>query len=301
MDKKQLLQRYRNMDFKQIREIEKAIENGLSEKEINIFAKTNLSDYEMKQIRLLLEYNLTAEHKVTEGQINYMINLWSSEEMELVRICYEKNMLQNEVEDLIKEYRKTYKIEEIIEGLENGLTINEIKKYINPEYNERQRKQLRLLLEYNLTADPKLTEEQINFVTNPNLEYYEMQLIKLCYQKFISQNEIERLLNTRFDSLQIKEICNGLENGLSLEEIRTYAKPELDYFRMYKIRLALEYNSIESKQISEIIDNIEQKKSHNFEINDTQDLDKIIANNPPEKSSKIKNNLNKVINDSLNR
>ena len=295
-----------NLDEYQISQIGIGIEAGLTLDEVKIYAKPEFSWKQMFEIRKLLEYNLTADQKLTEEQIQFIANpdledyemnfirlcyeknihlndikelmnknidewqlrqiktaiknnLSSDEikfiatsnlnwyEMALARSCYENNVPQNEIDDLLDLNLDADRLIEIYKGLNNGLTIEEIKIYANYIYNVDQIYEIRLLLEYNLTAEPKLTEEQIQFITNPNLNADEMQLIRVCYENNIPQNKIEELLNKDFDENQIEEIVRGLENGLTIDEVKIYAKSNLYFDQMEQIRLGLEHQLTEEQ------------------------------------------------------
>lgn len=355
MDKEQMLQKYKAIGFNkaQMFEIEIAIENGLTEDEINIFAKLDFNDSQMRQIRYTLENNLTAETKLTKDQIKFIANPdleWY--EMSLIKTCYKYNMLQNEMEELLAqckslgvnktngiirgvesnlsldeikfyinselnsskmvEIRQILKwnatlehkysleelrfvinpklnkkqIEEIRLGLEHGLLISEVKIYAKPEYHEYQMEEIRLALEH------KLTQDQINFITNPDLESYEMRLIRVCCENNVAQNEIEELISLKFNEMQTYEIIYGLKNGLTIDEIKTYAIPELSWLDMKNARKQTEAEHEQNKQFEEAT-NPKPKLIEQNEINDNQDLDKIIADNPTDITDGQNNDLNK--------
>lgn len=42
--------------------------------------------------------------------------------------------------------------------------------------------------------------------------------------------------------MQMEEIRSGLELGLSIKQVKTYAKPEYNYNQMYELRKAIENN-----------------------------------------------------------
>ena len=54
---------------------------------------------------------------------------------------------------------------------------------------------------------------------------------------------------SRLNKSQIDQVCFGLENGLSMEQVSVYAKPELDSKQMREIRRGLE-NGLSMEQVS---------------------------------------------------
>lgn len=91
-------------------------------------------------------------------------------------------------------------------GFDKGLTIDKIRIYAKPEFNGEQMCQILFSIEANLGL------EQISFIANPKLKWYEMQIARTCYENKIPQNEMYELL--RFASI----------NGKSNQRVENYEK-----------------------------------------------------------------------------
>ena len=242
-----LLQEYKKIGFKG-RQLEK-LKIAIEEEFLN---NIKYNETQKKELKLLLEYNRNAEQEITEEQLRFIANPDLEDyEMHLIRLCYERNIQQNEIEELLNKNFGEYQIYEMINGLENGLTIEEVIFYANPELDDLQMKEIRLLLEFNATLEHKYSLKDFNFIT-PKFGEYQMEQIRL-----------------------------GLENGLPLDEVRTYAKPEYDSQKMYEKRCALEKINKEIKKYNLLEDyrnlgfNVEQLKEIEMAIDDNLTVDEI--------------------------
>ena len=221
MDKEQLLQKYKIMGFNDLQmiQIESAIEASLPEKQIDILAKFKYEANKMKEIRLLLEHNLNAKLNLSQQQLEELIQNKRTSEIILTRLMYEGKIKKRHKNKILTMFNDE-QIDEITYGLENSLPLGEVEIYANPKFNKLQMKELRLLLEYNKIADRKLTKKQIQFITNHNLKWQEMQIIKLCYENNISQNETQKLLKMFNDgNCYIDNISYILTNKMNIDKI----------------------------------------------------------------------------------
>ena len=247
--------------------------------------------------------------------------------MELVRICYEKNIPQTEINEFLNKGFNKNQIQEITSGLKNKLTIDEIKIFANPNIEYYKMHQIRLGLEHKLTIDEiklytkpeynfrhmaqirlsieaKLPKEQIDFIANLK-NSNDMHLARVCYENKVPQKEIDDLLSKNFDKMKIYEICTGLENGLTIDQVKTYANPEYDWSKMHYSRERLERTreqNISTDKLNEkteiqnlqeyersLDDEIksleeEQPQTEPIEIDEAQTLDDLIANTPADES-----------------
>ncbi len=112
---------------------------------------------------------------------------------------------------LIKEQRAG--VHEICEGLEHGLTKEQVRLYANPEFSNVNMREIRSGLEHGLS------EEQVRLFANPE-----------------------------FNDGQMKEIRLGLEGGLSMEQVGIYAKPLFYGEQMKELRLGLQNMGFTAKE-----------------------------------------------------
>ena len=275
------------LEIKQMEEIHLGLKHGLPVDKVKIYANPEYESGKMEEIRLGLE------HKLTLNQINFLRSIKprtignlidSDSEIKIARLCYENNVSQNEIDELLNKKLNYEQMREVIKGLEKGLTIDAIKIYASPEYSSQKMEQIRLLLEYDKTAEIKLTEDQINFIANPALKDYEMNFIRLCYEHNIPQNEIEELLAKEFDYRQFYEINKGLEHGLTLDEVKTYADLEYAHYQMEYKREQLEKEHEQNKQFEEIV-NPKIKSIEQNDVIEQKSLEDDIKDNPADEPS----------------
>lgn len=106
------------------------------------------------------------------------------------------------------------------------------------KYNREEMEEIRLALEL------KLTPKQIIFIANPDLKWYEMELVRVCYEKGIPQNEIKELLNKGFGEERMSEILQGLKEGLTIDEIKVYANSKFSKLEMNVNRFLVKNKNI---------------------------------------------------------
>lgn len=94
-----------------------------------------------------------------------------------------------------------------------------------------------------------LTEDQIKIYVNPNFSELDMKIIRKAILHKICPEGVKLIAEGMFDGLEAKEIRKGFEHGLTLEQVLIYAWPDYpEYhafakytdFAMKEIRKALE-------------------------------------------------------------
>ena len=236
-----LLQKYeaKGFDRHQMREIEDAIEFGLTEEEIDIIANSKYDIRQMKQAGKVLKYNKTAEQKLTEEQIKFVTNPdleWFK--MKFIRICYEHNVPQNEIDELLNKNFLINHFLVIADGLDSNLSIDEVKIYAKSEYSHSQMDLIRKLLIYNQTAEVKLTQEQMNFIANPDLKLEEMRIAQMCFKHNVPQKEVENIFKLNDSRQLMRDIANGFSNNLTFEEIKLSIKEPKTYRKAIQEQMA---------------------------------------------------------------
>lgn len=66
-----------------------------------------------------------------------------------------------------------------------------------------------------------------------------MYQIRWGLQKNLSQEQINLLADSEFNSLQMQEIRKGFADGLSMKQVKAYAAPRVDFHEMAAIREGL--------------------------------------------------------------
>ena len=234
-----------NQELKTKESQENQIDKTKKEKLLQKYKDMGIEDFKLREIILAIESNCNEE------QLDFIAQYNQEEEIYLARLCCEKDIQLDEIEELLNAKFEAYQLKEISKGLENGLTLDEVKIYANPKYGCSQMIELRELLEDNLVAETKLTQTQIDFIASADLEYYEMNFIRVCYQENINFADINYFLHKNFNYQNFNQFSLGLKNGLTIDEIKTYANRNLYSEQMAQIRLGLEYNLTAEQKITQ--------------------------------------------------
>jgi hypothetical protein len=146
-----------------------------------------------------------------------------------------KEILKIKEENKITELFTNRQLREIIKGIKHNLNEHEINFYANIEFNDKQMKEIRLGFEHGLSI------EQIKIYAKPEFDYNVMNQIREALLKNIPEQIINFIIENGFDSIQIENIINGIENQLSLNEIKIYADPYFEGYDMEEFSVFLIY------------------------------------------------------------
>jgi len=122
----------------------------------------------------------------------------------------------------------------ITEGLQDGLTDEQVKLYAKPEFKDSQMYVIREGLEHGLS------NEQVKLFTKPEFDSYQMDQIRLGLEDGLSKEQLNLYAKPEFDDSQMLEIRWGFKNGLPVDQVKLYAKPELSTNQMESIRKGFE-------------------------------------------------------------
>lgn len=156
----------------------------------------------------------------------------------------------------IKEFKETgfskHQINEIKEGIEQGLDDVSINKYAKPEFNWLQMVQIKagLCLDLNVDkyADPKFNDSQ-------------MAQIRYGLEKGI---DVTKYADPKFNWKQMLIIREGLEQGLN---VSAYANPDINWTKMEQIKEKSKQR-INWHKITRRIPTEEEKEVYNYKNND---------------------------------
>lgn len=120
---------------------------------------------------------------------------------------------------------------QVIYGLEDNFSEEQVSIYAKPEFDEFQMEQIRTGFESGLSV------EQVGVYAKPEFNSNQMKLIEDGFRNKLSMEQVKAYAKPEFDPNQMWEIENGLdEYKLSIEQVGTYAKPEFDFNQMFEIR-----------------------------------------------------------------
>lgn len=112
-------------------------------------------------------------------------------------------------------------------GLENGLSENEIGRYINPKFSSLNMEIIRMGLEKHFPVEKYAS---LSFDANQMWEIY------IGFTKKLKAEDIDKYANPVYNAQQMQQIRLGLENGLSVD---FYADPAKNAMEMELIRQRL--------------------------------------------------------------
>lgn len=117
---------------------------------------------------------------------------------------------------------------QVIYGLEDNLSEEQISVYAKPEFNAPQMYEIR-------TGLCKLSPEQVNMYTDPTYTDDQMSMIKRGFSSYnLSIEQVSMYAKQEFSPIQMDPIISGLRH-LSIEQVSVFASPEFSSAQMFMI------------------------------------------------------------------
>ena len=251
MDEKQLQEmmdevtRGKEFSEDQTEEIRKGFENGLSMEQVQLFADPKFDSRVISSIERCFEAGLSME------QVSFCIDTCSKwekkankreevrrpeEVIDTIRMDIQRGIPL----DIIELYAgRSYGLFSIYDDiredvLKKRFPEEQIRMYANLELNQYQAEQIRDAFEHD-----KLSTEQVKVFAKPEFDSRQMYHIRR-YIRNLSQDQIDILVNPKFDCSQMMEIHDGFMHGLTVEQVKAYAKSEFDCAKMKLMRAGAE-------------------------------------------------------------
>ena len=159
---------------------------------------------------------------------------------------------------------------QIIYGLEDNLSEEQISVYAKPEFNAPQMYEIR-------TGLCKLSPEQVNMYADPAYTNDQMSMIKRGFSSYnLSMEQVSMYAKREFNPSQMDAIISGFTSDLSIEQVSVFASPEFSSDQMCAImdgfedELSLEQVKViaNPKFNDEQMQDIQDKFEEGFSIND---------------------------------
>ena len=159
---------------------------------------------------------------------------------------------------------------QIIYGLEDNLSEEQISVYAKPEFNAPQMYEIR-------TGLCKLSPEQVNMYADPAYTNDQMSMIKRGFSSYnLSMEQVSMYAKREFNPSQLDAIISGFTSDLSIEQVSVFASPEFSSDQMFAImdgfedELSLEQVKViaNPKFNDEQMQDIQDKFEEGFSIND---------------------------------
>jgi DNA-binding transcriptional MerR regulator len=150
--------------------------------------------------------------------------------------AWEKLLENKEIREFMREISKMNfkgfsQIRQIRYGLENGLTIEQVKMYVNPEFYAPRMEQIRLALEHHVS------NEKVKIIANEKYEYEQMEQIRLGFENGLTIEQVGNYSDSFFSWQQMEQIRLGCEKHLSSEKLGMFSKLHFGRFQMAQIRM----------------------------------------------------------------
>lgn len=134
----------------------------------------------------------------------------------------EDNFSEEQVSIYAKPEFNEFQMEQIRTGFESGLSVEQVGVYAKPEFNEYQMRGIRYGFNEGLSI------EQVSVYAKPEFSCVQMNEIESGFKKGLSIEQISMYAKPEFYDYQMNQICRGFKNGLSMEQVSVYAKPEFN-------------------------------------------------------------------------
>ena len=202
----------RDSDFNehQLRVIKKGLENGLSEKQVLLYAKPEFDQFQMEEILNGLKNHIP----------DNLVAIYANPIYDILQMSVIRN------------------------GFENSVTAEQASIYTNPEYNAQQMH----IIMHGLVSH--LPIEEINIYADKKFDADQMYEIMYALQiKAASLKEITHFADPKFSAPKLALIYKSLQSGLTPKQICLFTNPEFNTSQMNEIFLGLSSTGLTEGQV----------------------------------------------------
>ena len=179
------------------------------------------------------------------------------------------------LENLLQGYRYTHPaaLSEVLLGLKNGLSVDDVSTYANPSFTANQMKEIRLGFE-------NIEDRELVFIySDPKYSEIKMKVCRELLEVGFEKEKVTIYLNTpEYSYNELLEVELGIRHGLSVKELSYYAKREYNSDQMRVLRRAFE-SGISFKEIhlvaKALFDSEQMEKIANAFIKDKLEFDMV--------------------------
>ncbi len=215
-------------------EIEDGIAKGMTREQLNLFAKPECDLLQMKEIKAGIM------HGLTNGQIEMYAKpeTLNSAKMREIRLGLEHGLSAEQINAYTVGFFHT-QMEQVRLGFENGLSIEQMKVYADPKIAASEMEQIRKGFENGLSMEQVKVYAKIALENkNVPLRWMEMEKVrKLEIEYHVPADMAEAYL--KCGERERYKIEYGLSHGFSIEQVRIYTNPELNWSVMGEIQIGI--------------------------------------------------------------
>lgn len=252
----------RGFSWPQLMEIGWGIEHGLTDEQIDIYAKTSQSYDQMRAYREALERGASTKMASTLSKLDKLYD-WEIKEL-LDPRRKEAPQSDRSVDQKSASNMDYWKQQQMRYAMRDKIDLTPY--LVTDDFDWRQLKEIRLgkqlKLDVSLYADPRIDasemrarrealEKQINIAPYlQNGEHFDKAQIREIRRGAVARLPVSVYAKPAFSAPQMREIRSGLQQGLDLNIVRQYANPSLSWEQMreaYQRLEVREHNEIEDE------------------------------------------------------
>ena len=225
---------------------------GLTEEQVNFYINREYDDHQIcdiygtfiafnnnphRALSYVDEHVIGGDHYskkmyIIESKINEICNgiQFDDEQIKYIRDGFIWGLTEEQILIYANPEFDANQMGRICGGFKSGLTIEQVKIYADPKIKWFD---MATINDY-LVLD-NLTEEQIKFLMNYELfnKFSDQRFMAVeGFKNGLTIEQVATYIKPDFDKKQMREIMNGFKNGLTIEQVSTYTKPEYTYKQM---------------------------------------------------------------------
>lgn len=198
------------------------------------------SGYILKRIESQL--NTDKEVFFNRDTIDQNDNLTQPQKQQIIQ-AYNKGLSSEDISVFAKPHINANVMGLAITAFNEGLTKQEIKTFVEDFIPDQI---LEIIKAY---KNPKSTPYLLAVIKNPDLGAKEMSQINRAIDLMATPEQIQILINNNWDWTNMFEIVNAIEDNLSIEQIKIIADSKLNASQMCQVRLGFSENQLSIDEV----------------------------------------------------
>lgn len=208
-------------------EVHTALAFGVKEETVSYWLRENYSDGELSEIFRGYTDGLTEE------QIKFYATLETALKMQSVRDAFNNGVTIERLSIFSPLDQYDYwDMRELISAILSGITEENLRFLANPDLDSRKRQTLKEIIQRGTS------KEFLEFFNKHHEEFESAQLMAInrAYREGLTKEQLEVVINPKFNEWQMDIIINAFWEGLSFEEVNIFARPNFPSRLMSEIK-----------------------------------------------------------------
>lgn len=201
-------------DFDQMNQIKSGFRQKLSFEQVQVYADSKFDDEQMKELKVLLtmypmeKVKLVANPHLNSNQMGAILINGKSLPDDIILKYADPNM-------------ESEKLKIIYSALEKGFTEEQVDVLWHPYFTISQMEEIKKGFENGLSV------EKVKLYAKPAFNFEQMEQIRLGFEKGLSKSKVKLYANPEFKVYQMEEIRASLQDNIPVEIVKLYAKPSV--------------------------------------------------------------------------